>query len=376
MKKYIFIIAFLFVWFFQWVTLSELGIVDLGMWSHQAQYVQTGDSQEFNMAWAYGHPGGPIIDGTVFVHNFFSKSYDDSLIIFLAFFNALLSAFICLLCYLIDKDHFWWISILGVLGLDVLYELSTPPSAVVSLFIVLLCLLTLFLYKNKEKVNTKTLAVWSLLAGLSVATRADIGTVSVFVFALLLKKVTNWKEIFYTLIISVGFFWLFDPFMWWMPIQHIHDLISKILYHYAEYAQTYMSTLSVISISSFAFVSIFLSIILILMRKKIKSVVPPVFTMVLIGMTCVLYIIFLSARFKATRYFMPIIFIWEIFLPSFIFSFIKEINFSFLKTSQQQEKARKFLKIFIIVILIGSPMAFLGRSLWINYTHHLLPWFS
>jgi hypothetical protein len=376
MKKYIFISAFLFVCFFQWLTLTGLGIVDLGMWAHQAQYVQTGDQREFNALWAYGHPGGPVIDGTIAIHNIFKISYDNSIVIFLTVFNALISAFICLLCYFLDKDHFWWISILGVLGLDMLYEVSTPPSAVASLLVVLLCLLTLFLYKNKEKINVKTLTVWSLVGGLAVATRADIGSVSVFVFALLLIQTVGWKKIFYTLLGSFTFFCFFDPFMWFMPIQHIRDLLSKVIYHYAEFSPVHMTTLSVVSISSFAIVSIFLSVVLIFMRKKIQSIAPPAFVLTLIAMTVALYAVFLSANYKAPRYFMPIIFIWEIFLPSFIFSLVSNINFDFLPTPQKQEQAKKITKIFVMAILIGYPLIFLCQSFWINYTYHLLPGFN
>ena len=101
-----------------------------------------------------------------------------------------------------------------------------------------------------------------------------------------------------------------------------------------------------------------------------------VFACTLIIMTSALYDVFLTANSQAERYFMPLIFIWQVFLPLFIFTFINHISFDFLKTKEMQEKARLFSKIFIVVILIIYPLLSLSQSMYFDYIHGALPWQS
>jgi hypothetical protein len=378
MKKKIFIIAFLVTSIFQFLFLISLGFYDQNMWADQAKYVVIGDPKEFNAFQAYGHPGGTVIDGVVAVQKITGLSYYTSITIFLPIFNGLLAGLISVLCYLLSGEFLWSMAILGTLAGDALYESSTPPSAVAALLIVLLCLLTLYIYKKfdsqSEKEKTNFLFFWSLVSGMAVATRADIGIVSTFVFILLLKSKINWKQFLYSGLGAFLSFCVFDPFMWFMPVKHIGDLIGKVVYHYADFAPVHLNGFYVLSFSSLLVISVFLSIILIFMRQKIYSVLPPIFTCALIIMTTFLYDIFLTAHYQAERYFMPIVFIWQVFLPIFIFTFVDHMNFDFLRNNEKENKARFFVKICVVVALIIYPVASLSQSMYFDYIHNALPW--
>jgi len=225
----IFIFAFIFAFIFQGLKWKNSNIIDGSMWINQARYVQDGDGRQFDFKNAYGHPGGTIIEPEIIFNKFFDGAHKHSegfLIFLLTFLNSLFIAGICALCYLLRKNNFWWFIVLIFLSFDTLYDYATPTTAVVVPLVVFLSLLTLYFVENKEKIKTKHLLFWSLIAGLSVATRFDIGGFCVFSFLVLLSvmKIINWKKILIITSGAVASFILFDPFMWYMPIQHIKDL--------------------------------------------------------------------------------------------------------------------------------------------------------
>ena len=369
----IFIVIFITSLLLQGIQWREFDMADSGMWGHEAQYVLNNDPREFNFLEAYGHPGGPIIEGAIAFHQLLKLPYDQAVLAFVTLLNSLSIAGICALCFILRKNNLWWVAVFGILSLNRLYEYATPPTAIAATLIVFLCLLTLYIYENKERSEPLYLVLWGLIVGLFIATRADIGVFSLLMFLVLIFKSIGWKKIGLLLGETFLAFLIFDPFMWFMPFQHIKDLIFKIVYHYAEFAQNHMGFVAVLSLSFLAFISIFLSIQFLLFRKKLISPLPPVFIKILILMTAILYVIFLTSHIQAPRYFLPIIFIWETFLPLFIFSLIEKIEPTFLKTLNGQNKMRMTLKIFIVLLLYLYHLVFLFQSFYLYNIFHLLP---
>lgn len=350
----IFIFAFIFAFIFQGLRWKEFRILDGSVWSDQAFYVQSGDVREFDFTKAYGHPGGTVIEGVSSLSNLFDPSRKHStqiLMLFLSFFNSLTIAGVCVLCYLLRKNDYWWIIALSILSLDRLYDFATPPTAIVTPLVVFLSLLTLYLYENKEKIHIRHILCWSLVAGLSIATRFDIGIFCASSLGLFLvfKKVINLRNIFFAVGGTLASFVLFDPFMWFMPVQHIKDLIYKIIFHYAEYTPTHLSFSNVFYFSVLAFIGVILSIMILFSKKKIKSPLPLDFTIILLSMTSVLYVIFLTAHYQAQRYFQPIISIWEMFLPILIFAFLPKI-FPAYSTEKKQKITAFFFVVFSVCV--------------------------
>ncbi len=330
---YIFIAAFLVASFFQGVRWNTFPIMDNTYWADQGFFVQSGNAQQFDASRAYGHPGGPIIEGEILIHTISSVSYDTALVIFLTLFNSLIIAFVCTLCFILRNDIGWSLVVLSTLSCNTLYHYSTPPTAVVSSLTVLLFLVTLYFFETKIN-STLSIVIWSLTAGITIATRADIGVLSVLVSLIILSFVTPKKKLLTLLFGTIISFILFDPFMWYMPIQHILDLIKKVLYHYGEFlTPTHLSIPAVLSISTFAFISIFFSLVFIFYYKKEYEPLPKPYVVSLICMTFILYSIFLTARYQAIRYFQPIIFIWEVLLPIYILICTELIPFLFLMLS-------------------------------------------
>jgi hypothetical protein len=330
MAKKIFIFSFVIACLIQGFIFTKLGMADFTVWSSQAKYFESGNPQMFNTDLAYGHPGGPIIEGVILIHGVSKISYENSLIIFMIVLGGLAAAGASVLSYKLSGNNLWWPIVLITLSCNWLYISSTPPSTIVSLLIAFLCLFSLYIYK-KSKIKPYLLVFWSILVGFIIATRADIGAIMAISFLIFIKPKLCWRQTFgIALGISASFI-LFDPFMWFMPIQHIQDLVFKMVYHY-EYFNTpsKMSFSYLLGISAFSFLSMLLSAIFLFFKERMGSPVPPRLVYVLLAATGLLYTVFLTSVFQASRYFLPLISVWTIFLPLFIFSLTTKLPiFSF-----------------------------------------------
>lgn len=330
-------------------------MVDSSMWGNQAQHLINGDNKEFNFLGAYGHPGGTIIEGTIVVHKLLKVNYNESLLLFVEFIMSLFIAGICVICLVLNKDKLWWVAVLPLLIFGWMYQYGTPPSLVSTSIITFLCLLTLYIYERKEKIKYKLLILWGFITGVSIATRTDIGLVSSLFFFLLILNKINWKVALLILFEAFISFVIFDPFMWFMPIQHLKDLIFKVTYHYSEFAPDHLKFFTILSISATSFISIFLAIFFFFSKKKEEPVVlPQRFLLILIVMTTFLYGIFLSSRIQAERYFLPIIFIWETFFPLLMFTLINKMG----------GRLVPYIKIFIIILLILGNIFITFQNIW------------
>ena len=349
----LFVGIFIASFIFQEIRWRETGMTDNGMWGDEVQYILQGNPKEFDFLAAYGHPGGPVIEGAEITHALTGLPYAQSVVFFVELFSSLIITVICAVCIALKKNNLWWIAALITMSLNRLYQYGTPPTIIAAALVVLLCLLTLYIYENKERLRPWHLLFWGFVAGLSIATRADIGIFSFVVFLLLISKKIGWKKVALLACEAFLIFAIFDPFMWFMPFQHIKDLIFKITYHYQNITPSYIGLSSILSFSSLAFLSIFLSMFFLFSKRRLVSPLPPIFVKVLIFMTSILYIIFLTAHSQAERYFLPIVFIWEVFLPLYIFSLIQEMHitlpFGILKNEPQ---TTKFLQILFILILL------------------------
>ena len=357
MCKKIFLVSLLVACLCQGVRWSVLGLVDDEQWAAQGYYVQVRDAREFDTEIAYGYPGGPVIDGTVLFHLVFRISYLAALIAFLSFFNALLIACIAVCAYAYRPDLLWIIALCGMLALNQLFIFATPPSAVAPLLIVLLCMLSLMIDAKRDLTPRWLLCAWSLVLGLSVATRIDIGVLGGAFFMFVLFRVLPWKRVLAMLGGAVVAFVVFDPFMYFVPVRHIADLFDKVHYFYAKKAPMHMDASQVWDVSWLVLACVCFGPAFMVLRKGYRSPVPPRFMLIVALFTACAYAVFLSSHIQAERYFLPVIFIWHTFLPLFMLALAPEIHFSFLKTPGEQENARRIYRLGVPVLLIGYELA-------------------
>ena len=360
MVKYIFWIAFLVSIVFQGVRLVANPIGDETIWTTAASTVQSGNSHAFPALDAYMHPGGPSIEGTILFHALSKVSYTEALIAFLIMINSVMIGLICMLCYMLRKSLLWSLTVLAFISVQPIYMDSslffglTPPSVMAAFSIALLVLLTLYLYEHTGTAKMHVLGYWAVLAGLAAASRIDAGGVMAVAMLLVLATKYDFKKM---VIVAAGAFvafCVFDPFMWFAPITQVAGLLSAVSNHYggSGYSSVLLYFLPLLHVATLSLVSVFLGICFVLLRKEIPSPLPPRFLVYLLSVTALLSVIFLTADSQESRYFVPLILVWEVFLPFFVYSLISKVQFSFVNTTDGQKKARYVLNAVVFLILI------------------------
>jgi len=232
-----------------------VGILDEAFWSAQARFVEAGSPEQYNPAHAYGHPGGPVILGTIAVHHVARVGYETALPIFLTIFNGVVIAAIATLCRRLRPDSLWWLPVLGTLSVDKLYAVSTPTSAAAGPLLVLLTLLTLRIVE-RGVVSWRQLASWSLVTGLAVATRFDIGSITTLFLFGVLATTLRWRQFVGMAAAAFAVFVVCDPYMWSMPVQHVGDLLGKAALHHQAFLRNRLDPGEVVSLSATAFLGL------------------------------------------------------------------------------------------------------------------------
>ena len=357
MTRSLFVGAFLVACLGQGFVFFNIGILDEAFWADQARYVEAGNPEQYDPTRAYGHPGGPVILGTIAFHHLAGISYETALPVFLTLFNSIVIAAIATLCCRLRPDSLWWLPVLGTLSIDKLYAVSTPTSAVAGPLLVLLTLVTLRIVEQGEGVVA--VAGWSIVAGLTVATRFDIGSITTaFLFGVLATNL-RWRQLAGLVAAVFAVFVVCDPYMCSMPIRHIGDLLGKAALHHQTFSRNRLDPGEVVSLSSLAFLGLTFTLIVQAVPGVTRKKLPVVFVWSLIALTVVLYGIFLSASYQAARYFIPIVFTWQVFLPLQLFELIAAIQFPSLRTEATRARARQVCNAVMVILLVGGQVYFL-----------------
>lgn len=343
-------IAQVFIWQYEYM-------LDVQLWSDQSMYFAQGDNRQFDAKAGYGHPGGPIILGTIFANKVFNVPFNINTVSYvMATLNALVITAISLLCFLLQKDT-WWIATVGLLSINHSYFYSTPPSGLAALLATCLCLFTLFLYRKKhDEIKEIELLLLGFVSGVLVATRADIGVFLVLAFGLtLFIKGLKFRQGLFVCTSAFLSFVLFDPFMWKIPLLHIKDLIFKATFHYFDYRPAPIPLDMVLNVSALLLVSMALFVLAYFSRKKFKESFPIPFTFgwMLVLVTVGLYTIFLTSKYQAIRYFVPLIFIWEALLPPILFSWVSILEFKHINKNSLN-----------IILTIALALYYIGEYLF------------
>lgn len=308
----VFVASLLTTLLIQGVWWGSEGVYDAQIWGEQPHHMLSGSPEQFNAAAAYGHPGGPIIYGAYAASLMTGADPSTSLVFALTALASLAIALIAALAYRV-WDRWQWSAVLTVLfAAHPLYTQATPPSVLASLLAVSLLLLAILAYREP---SGRMLLLWGALAGLLIATRADIGGALTLALSLALIARAGVRKLGLAAVSAAAVFVAFDPFMWFMPAQHLQDLVFKAYYHYALIPEMPLPASTALMISAFALVSVGLGVVAMRMRKL--PIPPPIF-LALLALTLVLVPILLTAQYQAPRYFMPLIFLWEALLLSFV----------------------------------------------------------
>jgi hypothetical protein len=313
--KCIFIGVLLYAFAVQLVIRNSTLFIDKNLWANEIAYFLNHDPRVFDMLGAYGHPGGTLIAVGILFHIFFGLSYSNALIFSVSLLIATTTAACATLCFLLYPGSLWWMATAFILTFSRFYIDATPPTAVVIPFIALAVLTTWWTGLQYDQKSQWKYFIWGIIAGLAAATRLDVSLlVGVPMFVLLWCQNRNRV----VLPILAGFvitFFLADPFMWFMPIQHLLDLTRKFMLHHNGFSQpTGINAQQIIQAFALAAICIIWWVALLGLRRS-KPIIPNRIMGMFLAVSLFAFVVILSSTFQALRYFYPLIIVWEIFLP-------------------------------------------------------------
>lgn len=319
-------VAFFVAAALQFYSIDTFRMYDLRIWGNQAHYLQTGDPRQFDGAAAYGHPGGTLIIGTTLIKNVADVSYEEALTLFLALADALVIVLICRISFALRRNGWWVAAIFSFLTLNPLYTESTPPSSLASLLVVLLAALSLlFLYERKALVGWRHAALWGLVAGCACATRIDSGALASLIFGTLLLRHLGIRFALLAATSAALVFTTLDPFMWFMPLQHLYDMIVKVYLHMAVISLEHPPLSYLLTQMGFALLGGLFGL-LYLGVPGLRSFIPRAFLVALLVLSALVIAVYANAHNQGVRYLQPLAFLWEWLLPLLIAHLVQQLH--------------------------------------------------
>lgn len=362
----IFFAAFAISCVLQFLLWQEIGvIIDHDVWANQARYILEGDAQQFDYMQGYGQPAGPLIEGTVLIHSLFGTSFEHATSIALILLISAAVSAVAVCAHVLRPDILWSVALVGMLAPHWLYEHITPPIALASVLFVLVTLMSVRVYLKE---SIAAYIGWGLTLGALAATRADIGAFAGLMFGSFLYIRCGWRPSLIALTSAIAAFFVLNPYMWFMPIEHIGDLVFKFTYHYAVSPQTPLRLSELLTMSATAILTILLGTCMLLLQKLPRALSRAIFGIMLAG-TLIATAVIMTSHFQNIRYFTPLIFMWGSFLPLILLSLVQEMQFSFAQNERTTRRIRFIAAITLVALLSFASTFWLAYSALSFFTH-------
>lgn len=311
-SEHIFLLIFLVCLLGQGFLWQHINFLDQDDWLETAALVYHRDPSVKAYP-TYGYPGGPPLALAAITHHLFrvplASAYPGSI----AILNAAAITLVAMLCRALRPGSPWYLGAVGMLLMNRLYVTATPPSALVGPLLTALLLLLAYTYEHRSHLHPAIPVAIGSVWGLSVTNRFDISLLTGALAIPLLISMLRPRQLAVVISAAIITFGIGDPYLWFLPWNHIQAFIAKASHHYQHYAPLPFSPLYLLLASAFALLSIFLTITTFATRLPLP--LPRKYTAYVLGITSIITLILLNASYHATWYFLPLIFFWETVLP-------------------------------------------------------------
>lgn len=295
-----------------------------------------------------GHPGMTSVMPAALLH-LAGVAPLTSLRIAVAAVSAVAITGIAFVARAIRKNNLWWIvTTLTILFHPLLLQAS-PTNAIEAPLIVLTFLLTLLIYE-RQSISRHHVIALGITMGLITATRLPLGVLTVIGTLVFLLPTIQIRRALQVVLTSVVTFIVIDPLTWFAPVEHVSHMLFRTSLHLNTISTGSIQAYDVLFFAPFTCISLLFALWFLISKKR---ALPPMYLVYLLSVTIVMLGIFLNAESQSMRYFFPLIFIWEAFLPFFILTMIESIQ-SFPSFS-----TKKVFYISVAVLLAASQLILL-----------------
>jgi hypothetical protein len=358
--KYIFIGVFICGFLVHAVSRTIFGYVDQTLWANQIQYILNQDPREFDLFRCYGHPGTTLVELGSLFHIFFSTSYPIAVTLGTSVLIAGATAACSVLCYLLYPQSLWWLATALILIVNRLYLGSLPPTAIAMPFVTLIVLTTWWLWSLQLNSSRWLFFVLGVIVGLATATRFDVTLLISFPMFLLLWY-RHGHRVVLPMLVGTGIsFFIADPFMWFMPVQHITDLYHKFTLHYAQFSKSRIQIDELVNTIWLSVISFIWSMLYVFQRNRAQIIPSPI--IVVFSLTSLIAVmVILSSRYQAVRYLFPLCIVWEVFLPLLALQTLSETTGpkAFEISHYRKTISLSIISLLVLIQLIAHLVAYL-----------------
>ncbi len=212
------------------------------------------------------------------------------------------------------RPGYWWIGVMATMLLSHIYADAGVVTALGAALAVPLALAAWILVEFRPK---SWAFVWlgGSLSGVLLATRFDAALIIVPLCVVALAPILRITRTVGFLGITLGVFWLLDPFLWFSPLNQMHDLLFKIMM--VQGANTGVDPTWFLPTAVVALLLTAISFVLgALTPRQIGG--NPRFMLVVGCITLVFLLPYLVASSPSVRFLGPAVLVWESFLPLFL----------------------------------------------------------
>ncbi len=315
------------------------------------------------------HPGMPVVLAACF-GKATGMSAKEGLKLSVAIINALVITGAAWWAKKIIPDSFWWVGVWGMVLFNPLYYHASPTDAVAAPLTVIIFLMAWRHLKKRKKVSLASSLVLGLLMGVGLATRLHffiLFLAPLFVFLIMANGLRR------VLIIGLsGLVWMqaLNVLAWYSPINFFRAALFGQLGFYTGSSLNDMGRVSVqfvdfLLFGPLALWSIFLAVFIMLI-PEFKRIVERGCLLVLFISTLISVSFLLGSSLQSLRYFYPLFFLWEAFLPLWLLLLASKIKLS--SASYGLQKITRKRKI-IGPVLVGGLI--ISQAFMMIYTYYL-----
>ncbi len=272
---------------------------------------------------AFGYPGSTlIVPASVLI--IYGMSPINALRLIIVFELSIITTLITILTYKLRPQQLWWLASAGLFITSPLYYTATPPSVILGPLIVLILLLTLYIYEYRDTASTKKYVALGIVSGLALATRFDVPILvfsSIFLFIFFAMRNTKKSLIFGISAFITSLVCI--PFLWYEPFTYLLQVYAKTAFHIHYPVSSTLRTLAIVP--SIVTATLSFSLGFWLLNKKASAFIIPtnplLWFMAVSGF--IVGILFLTPH-HPVWFFFPLVLAWEITLPLFVFHLLEK----------------------------------------------------
>lgn len=294
-----------------------------------------------------------------------------------ALINSCIIAGLVTLAKTLRPKSIWWLGAGGLILFHPLYYQASPTDAVMAPLAVIIMFLILWFFERQSQITAQMLLVFSLCIGAALATRLHFTALLIIPLLFFLVMFAGIKKSLLVLVGTAAIAWLLNPLMWFTPAKFLKAaLFDQIGFYTGSALEASIATAVTLEefvlFAPLAIISLLLSV-LFLFTPNFKPAVSNSFVIVMLISTAVPALIIFESSLQSLRYFFPLIFIWEAFLPLWLLQGVKQIKLSFVGLHEQR-RWQKTARVGVVSMLALGQIFLLLYVYYLPAREYLVDW--